>query len=812
MTPIIQALSFKTGRDLVLINVLSILLILVIIFFPNAPVRIILGLPFVLFFTGYVLISALFPRKEEIDIIERLAFSTGLSIAITPLIGLMLNYTPFGIRVYSILFSLFSFILLLSIVALYRRRTISRGDVFASLALERNVRGVDVIQEESNKEVRSEVKSARFIDNIFHKVKLEYIVLPLFIAISLFIYHQRYFSYIFMVIAAAIGVFLFIVFNRYFTKEEMDASFELPDDESHTLRLITSILFFIFYGLSFLALLQGFYTKTVWYYVFISLCAGVIATEILFVKTKTQGTLNLIKSFLLVLNITLSNQILFPYGIGQPDSGFHIYSMVIPIFNNGHVPLGYCYSNFPCHHIFVAISSLIAGSDPRMTYYCIGGFVMSVSLIFVFLIGRKFVNLKFGLFAALLCTCCGYLIMQASHPAQSTFTLPLAVILLTIILYIHKERGWRFVAFYPILVTTMVFMHHYSAMIVLIALSSLIIVEIFQRIKIPDYKFRFPGLVQIYVVILFAQWMYYSHLMGRFVGIIEAYYNAFTQDVATSVMSQTVYDQLPITILFINTLGASILIMLSVIGFLYFFKNRSFFKDTVMMLAIIIVVLIGIGVVLTLMWLLPHRLYLFLEAFVLVFLASAAIMWMLNNAKDIKSVKPALVIGVIICLSFFSSASTIAGLETSPLRGDQAYWKLYETPYERYSGKWADLHLPINTTVNVSHSFGCCCSCSNISFSRFPLISISAKNTTIDYRIDHKNITDGTPIFFSKFDVIVGFPYGWAIHGKGAGHMGSGNKIKLNEKEIYLFDDYNRYYDNGMIIMYYKNRGGLVYE
>ncbi|RLF92323.1 hypothetical protein DRN50_09140, partial [Thermococci archaeon] len=47
----------------------------------------------------------------------------GLSICITALTGLMLNYTSFGIRVYSILFSLFSFILLVSIVAVYRRRT-----------------------------------------------------------------------------------------------------------------------------------------------------------------------------------------------------------------------------------------------------------------------------------------------------------------------------------------------------------------------------------------------------------------------------------------------------------------------------------------------------------------------------------------------------------------------------------------------------------------------------------------------------------------------------------------------------------------
>jgi len=44
-------------------------------------VRIILGLPFVLFFVGYVSISALFPRKEELDSIARLAFSVWLSLS-----------------------------------------------------------------------------------------------------------------------------------------------------------------------------------------------------------------------------------------------------------------------------------------------------------------------------------------------------------------------------------------------------------------------------------------------------------------------------------------------------------------------------------------------------------------------------------------------------------------------------------------------------------------------------------------------------------------------------------------------------------
>ncbi|HJH26822.1 MAG TPA: hypothetical protein C5S37_08645, partial [Methanophagales archaeon] len=133
-TTTIQVLSFKTERDIVLVNILSALLIAVIAFFPNSPARIILGLPFILFFPGYMLICALFPRRKDLDIIERLALSMGLSIAVTSLIGLALNYTPFGIGLYPVTFSLFLFMLLMSAVTVYRRRTVSKKEVFAPLS------------------------------------------------------------------------------------------------------------------------------------------------------------------------------------------------------------------------------------------------------------------------------------------------------------------------------------------------------------------------------------------------------------------------------------------------------------------------------------------------------------------------------------------------------------------------------------------------------------------------------------------------------------------------------------------------------
>ncbi|MCX6689162.1 MAG: DUF1616 domain-containing protein [Methanoregula sp.] len=83
--------------------------------------RILFGLPMVLFIPGYTLIAALFPGSKDIDGIERVALSFGLSIAVVPLIGLALNYTPWGIRLDPIVISLVIFTVAMSIIALYRR-------------------------------------------------------------------------------------------------------------------------------------------------------------------------------------------------------------------------------------------------------------------------------------------------------------------------------------------------------------------------------------------------------------------------------------------------------------------------------------------------------------------------------------------------------------------------------------------------------------------------------------------------------------------------------------------------------------------
>jgi uncharacterized membrane protein len=85
-----------------------------------------LAIILVLFAPGYVLVAALFPglqtpEKPEIEWIERIALSFGLSIAVAPLLGLLLSFTSWGIRLASTVLTITVFTIGVGCVA-YRRR------------------------------------------------------------------------------------------------------------------------------------------------------------------------------------------------------------------------------------------------------------------------------------------------------------------------------------------------------------------------------------------------------------------------------------------------------------------------------------------------------------------------------------------------------------------------------------------------------------------------------------------------------------------------------------------------------------------
>ncbi len=96
-------------------------------FYPLVYVRYVLGTIFVLWLPGYSFIKALFPTQvpiktsqKSLDTIERIALSLGMSLALVPIVGLLLNYTPWGIRLTPIVLSLLALTLIFATAAVIR--------------------------------------------------------------------------------------------------------------------------------------------------------------------------------------------------------------------------------------------------------------------------------------------------------------------------------------------------------------------------------------------------------------------------------------------------------------------------------------------------------------------------------------------------------------------------------------------------------------------------------------------------------------------------------------------------------------------
>ena len=106
---------------------------------PLVYIRYVLGTIFILWLPGYTFIKALFPTQlpikttdKNLDNIERVALSIGMSIALVPIVGLLLNYTPWGIRLTPITLSLAALTVAFATAALLRERQTSTSSVLTS--------------------------------------------------------------------------------------------------------------------------------------------------------------------------------------------------------------------------------------------------------------------------------------------------------------------------------------------------------------------------------------------------------------------------------------------------------------------------------------------------------------------------------------------------------------------------------------------------------------------------------------------------------------------------------------------------------
>ena len=96
-----------------------------------AEIRLAIGVIFIFFVPGYWFQAVLFPWISDINAIERIGISLGLSVAVISLLALLLDLLPLGLRLWPILISEMGTTLLIALFATWQRMHLGVGQAYS---------------------------------------------------------------------------------------------------------------------------------------------------------------------------------------------------------------------------------------------------------------------------------------------------------------------------------------------------------------------------------------------------------------------------------------------------------------------------------------------------------------------------------------------------------------------------------------------------------------------------------------------------------------------------------------------------------
>ena len=92
---------------------------------PLIYLRQVLGVLYVVFLPGYALVKVLYPLNQ-VNIVVRLALSITLSLVVVPMIGYLLNFSPWGIGLMPVNLSILFFSFACAVAGLYREYQVNQ--------------------------------------------------------------------------------------------------------------------------------------------------------------------------------------------------------------------------------------------------------------------------------------------------------------------------------------------------------------------------------------------------------------------------------------------------------------------------------------------------------------------------------------------------------------------------------------------------------------------------------------------------------------------------------------------------------------
>ena len=190
---------------------------------------------------------------------------------------------------------------------------------------------------------------------------------------------------------------IYTIFRKKFKNE---ACISLGKDR---LKNVLNLSFYVFFLICILIYSMNMYYRPISYFILICILAGIIASEILYVRDGDRVNSILLQILLLSILIRAGIFYNFPSLMGY-DAYFHA-NMARIITNTGFIApfqISDKYFYYPLAHIFISATQIIGKVDIKDAFFYSIGFANIFITAGIYLIGKKLEGPKMGLLAALL--------------------------------------------------------------------------------------------------------------------------------------------------------------------------------------------------------------------------------------------------------------------------------------------------------------------------------------------------------------------------------------------------------------------------
>lgn len=477
------------------------------------------------------------------------------------------------------------------------------------------------------------------------------------------------------------------------------------------------ILFFLTYTLSILHLqiIDDMYHKSLGYYFLIGICSFLIFFISIYDEKNVFGNLLPILVFFLSINIFFSNFIVFSEGTyASGDTHYQIYNIVLPIIGDGTIPVDESYSFFPLHQIYIASLSLLSGLNAIFLYKIATSFLYAFSSFFIYLLGKYFIGPKFGIICMLIYIISPEIVYHATHAYQFSYALIIGIILLYIVLLTipkdfkriefqnnNNKVSWTILRI--LLIISIVWMHQFTSAVIFGVILLFALFSILFRESNLNSKGLFSGFLLLFLVSMFAHWIFVSLKFSSLIRIANIYYTSFfsvENYQASSVYVPSIIQ--PLMIQFLDISGKGIIIMFASLGSLYGMSKKNSYVYFWSFLGFFIFSLVSIGSFIRTPILLGGRLMAFFWAFSIVYLAALGIMILVEKlgTKGIALCCILLFIAPVLTLGSVSS-----GTESSFFKNFYPSDRLYDTEIDLSYYSWIQKMVPEGSFIMVSKSW-----------------------------------------------------------------------------------------------------------